>query len=111
MKILKWLFGDSYYESDSTHHPMENHKYLFLETIIMSVEDKPEDYSAKWFNKNSLDSSVRSKNTRILISTCDYSIIQPLKITPKGEHLKRLKIAVDKIVERDSMEIIKKYIE
>lgn len=80
-----------------------------IKKVIELLKDKPEIFSAKWFNGMSIDKSVRSKDTQILIGLCG-SIIAPIKPEMTDKQKELLAQLIAPIVERDKKELIDKAI-
>lgn len=107
MNIISKLFKKTQHEKIQD----ENHIYIYeqalIERVIELLRTHPDDFSANWFNKETIDSSVRYKNTSIIIMISDGQIIKPIDPPMSKEQKKLVKQLVKPIVERDIKYVIK----
>ena len=93
---------------DDCDNPLKQHEQKFIEKVINMLENKPENFSAKWFDGKALNKSVQHKNQEILIGK-NGDILQPIEPDMTKEQKSRIKQLCVNIFERDSLEILKKY--
>tara|TARA_R100000541_G_scaffold17976_1_gene27772 strand:- start:148 stop:513 length:366 start_codon:yes stop_codon:yes gene_type:complete len=85
----------------------ETQEDRLINKISELLKEKPDMFSAKWFNGRSIDRSVRSKDAQILIGL-DGFIIAPIEPYMTNAQKKLLADLIIPIVERDKKELIDK---
>lgn len=83
----------------------ESQENLFITKVAELLKEKPEVFSAKWFDGHSMDKSVRSKDKKILIGF-DGSILAPIRAEMLKKQRYLLADLIKPIVERDKKELI-----
>lgn len=85
--------------------PLEAHNQLLIERVIELLKFKPEYFSARWFG-GSMNSSILSKDNKILIMIETGQIIKPIEPKMTITQLNTIKQLVKPIVEKDSKYLI-----
>lgn len=116
MNWIKKLFkiekkGDSTIIEDiNTDSPIKKHEQLLINRVIELLQNDPDFFSARWFNGNSIDSSVQSRDRNILIMIKTGDILQPTRPIMTKEQNDIIKKLLVPIVERDSIYLIENLI-
>ena len=85
-----------------------HHEQQFVDRVIDILQQRPQDFSAKWFNGKTLDDSVEYKDKELLVSVSGH-ILKPIKPTMSANKLTIVKQLVSLIVQRDSQDILQRY--
>jgi hypothetical protein len=96
MKLPEWLLFSGSGNQYDYHHK------LLVEKVIEILKEKPECFSARWFNGSSLDASVRSNDNQILIMIYDGQIVQPVNPQMSKRQKNMVKQLIQPIVKKDS---------
>lgn len=86
--------------------PIDEHKQKFIYMVIKMLENNPSYFTSRWFNKNLMDSSVQSKDTKILIMIDTGQIIRPIEPPMTDEQKKRVRDLIRPILKKDSKDIL-----
>ena len=115
MNILRMLFGS---RRPALNKPVvsgscnqyDTHQQLLVEKVIEMLKTKPECFSARWFNGQSLDASVRSNDKQILIMIYNGQITHPVNPRMSKEQKEMVKQLIEPIVKKDSDYLIEKLV-
>lgn len=116
MNLIKGIFFKE--EKNGLGIPKINHDYstltsynqLLIEKVIWLLGTNPDSFSARWFNGDSIDGSVRSKDKQVLIVIETGEILNPTRPKMTKEQKELIKRLIIPIVEKDSKHLIKKLI-
>jgi hypothetical protein len=110
MNFFKCLFGKTQEQPKTTEttpvSSLKEHEQKLIEAVINELKTNPENFSARWFDGKTLDSSVRHRNGKILISTQNFEILHPMRIDMTKKQKDTIKELVMPIVEKDSQYVI-----
>ena len=82
------------------------HEQLLIEKVIELLKTCPNNFSARWFTKQSLDRSVRSNDGKILIMIYNGQIAQPIEPKMSKEQMELVKQLIQPIVKKDSDSLV-----
>jgi hypothetical protein len=80
-----------------------------INIISELLKEYPEMFSAKWVTGSTIDNSIRSKDTRILIGLSG-TIVSPVEPKMSSKQKDMIAKLIEPIVERDQKELIDKAI-
>lgn len=89
----------------------QKHEQRVIEKVIDLLKTKPDSFSARWFDKTSLQSSVRSSDRQILIMIKTGQIITPIQLNMTRKQKRIIRKLLDPIVKKDSDYLIQSFLQ
>ena len=104
------MFKNLFCKKPKRPDPEEVHKQRIINIVIKTLEQHPEQFTARWVSDTALESSVRTPNGSILVMIKTGEIIRPLYIEPPKKQAERIKQLIVPIVKKDSDYLVHKFL-
>lgn len=112
MNLIKWIFKkyQALLEDNNSRSlfSYDTHEQLIIEKVIELLREKPDCFTARWFNGKFIDKSVRSRNGEILIMIDTGQIIQPMEPLMTKKQKMIIRQLLEPIIKKDSDYLIER---
>lgn len=103
MKLLNYIKSLFYKDSKQV---MNNFSQQMINKIIKELTENPQNFTALWFNKKRLDTTITNKNKTIIIAIETGYIIAPHPCIPTPEVTKQIKKLLAPIILKETKHIL-----
>lgn len=84
---------------------MEKHEKLLVDKVISLLKENSEIFTARWFDKKTLEKSIRSIDGVILIMSWG-EIVSPISVKMSYKQRRLVRSLIKPIFERDGAELV-----
>jgi hypothetical protein len=106
MGFIEFLFGEKVQKVQEVNHQDDIEQQVILK-VIETLRSEPEDYSAMWSSKKTLDRSVRNQKRNIVVMISTGDILSPIDVDVSPSQKKIILELIHPILERDKKIILK----